>query len=235
MNRTTWIVIGVICLLGLGGAIYLSKKDAVNVNTTDPFSIIETNDDTIGDNTFGNTDAKVRVIEYGDYQCPGCGAAAATMPKVQTLYKDKVLFVFRNFPLTSAHPNALAAATVAEAAGLQGKYWEMHDLLYSSQSLWSSLNTAERTKAFDGYASQLGLDLTVFHNDLTSEAIQTKIRTDRALGTKVGVNETPTFFIGTQKASSNAVSKLLNSDPSPFMDELDKALKAVGETPPSRS
>lgn len=235
MNKTAWIIIGILCLLGLGGAIALSKKSNVNVAEVDPYSVIASNADTIGDHVFGNQNAKVKVIEYGDYQCPGCGAAAASMPKIQATYKDKVLFIFRNYPLTTIHPNALAAATVAEAAGLQGKFWEMHDLLYSSQSEWTTLSADQRAKTFDNYASQLGMNIDAFHSDLTNKSIQTKIRSDRALGDKVGVSGTPTFYVNSQKADDQVTSKLLNRDPAAFMDKLDEALKANNETPPIRS
>ncbi len=95
-----------------------------------------TNDNgNIADHEFGGADAKVTIIEYGDYQCPACGTAAPVMREVSHQYKDKgVSMIFRNFPLTTIHPNALAAASAAEAAGLQNKFWEMHDKLYATQS-----------------------------------------------------------------------------------------------------
>lgn len=235
MNRTTWIVIAVIVILGLGGLIAFTKKDSVNVDTLDPTKIIQNENGLIGDRVYGKTDAKVVVFEYADFQCTGCEAAFNTMNTVQKLYKDKVAFVFRNFPLTSIHPNALAAATVAEAAGQQGKFWEMHDLLFTNQSAWSSLSTDQRGETFLGYAKQLGLDTDKFTQDQASKAVSEKISRDRSLGGKVGVSSTPTLFIGDEKLDSNTVNDVMNGSGDSFKNKIDEALKAAGETPPARS
>src|SRR6185369_17631925 len=108
----------------------------------------------------GPKDAKVTLIEYGDFQCPACGTYYPMVKKINEEYGDKVLFVFRNFPLYTIHPNAGISAQAAEAAGLQGKYWEMYDLLFQKQDEWSSSNPAKAVEEhFNGYAQSLGLDL----------------------------------------------------------------------------
>lgn len=234
MNRTSWIIISLVCVIGLGSLIFLTKKDQVDVNSINPSSIINAQGDTLGDNVAGNKEAKVVLIEYADFQCGGCAAAHRNTLKIQELYKDKVAFVFRNFPITSGHPNALAAATVAEAAGLQGKYWEMNDALFEAQSSWSPLTIEQRGPAFRGLAEKIGLNLEEFDAALTDSRIQQKIKVDRALASRVGVTGTPSFFLGDQKLSDAIVTDVMQKDGKLMMDVLDEALKSAGETPPAR-
>lgn len=235
MNRTAWIIIAAVCILGLGGLIVFTKKDAVNVDTLNPASIIQSENGSIGDRVYGKTDAKVIVFEYADFQCPGCAGAYANMSSIQALYKDTVAFVFRHFPLTTIHPNALATATVAEAAGQQGKFWEMHDLLFEQRDAWVNLSAEQRGSAFTGYAQQLGLNMDTFTTDQSGKIVAEKIERDRALGGKVGVDSTPSFFVGSEKADSTVVNDVIQSKGEKLMDMIDAALKAAGETPPARS
>lgn len=236
MNKTTWIIIVLLCVIGLGSLVVFTKKDSVNVDDIDQSKVIESKDGVIGDQVRGNKNAKVVVIEYADFQCPGCLAAHKNTSRIYANYGDKVAFVFRNFPLTSAHPNALAAATVAEAAGLQGKYWEMNDALFDRRDTWASLASDKRTDAFMSVASQVGLDITKLKDDISNnKEIQTKITTDRALGAKSNVTATPTFFVNGVKMTDDVVSDLLaDGGGNKFMDYLDARLKEAGETPPTR-
>lgn len=234
MNRTTWIVIIAIVILGLGGLIAFAKQGTTNVDNLDPTQIIQSEDGTIGDHTYGKSDSKVVVFEYADYQCPGCGAAYPATHAIQELYKDQVTFVFRNFPLTTIHPNALAASAVAEAAGLQGKFWEMHDLLFTQRDGWVNLTVTQRGDTFLSYAKQLNLDIDQFTSDQASQEVSDKISRDRSLGGKVGVDSTPSFFIGSEQMDSDTVDDVINGNGDKLMDKLDAALKAAGETPPTR-
>lgn len=234
MNKTTWIIISALCVLGLGALIVFTKKDAVNVDNLDPNAIISFEEGNIGDRILGKTDAKVVVYEYADFQCPGCAGAHPAMKTIQALYKDKVAFVYRNFPLTSAHPNALAAASAAEAAGQQDKFWEMVDLLFTNQSQWSSASLDDRGKIFESYAEKLELNIDTWRNDQTSKIVQDKIARDRALGAKKTVDSTPSFFVNADKMSADIVNNVIQSDGALLMDKIDAALKAVGETPPNR-
>ncbi len=202
MSKKAWIIFAAVCTLLLAGLVYISAKDRIDVSGIDQ-SVVQTGTEQSGglaDQVFGKLDSKVILIEYGDFQCPGCGGAHPTVKEVTEKYKDQVAFIFRNFPLVSAHPNARAAAATAEAAGLQGKYWEMHNKLYENQSFWQSLSANERTDFFVGYASELGLDVEVFKADLSSPKVNQKISFDQALGKKAGVDATPTFFLDGQKA-----------------------------------
>lgn len=151
---------------------------------------------TSDDHARGNANAKLTVIEYGDFQCPACGQYEPIVQQLESEYGTKVLFVFRNFPLYQVHQNAMISSQAAEAAGLQGKYWEMHDTLYAKQSEWSDTATdAVIAKNFDGYAKSLGLDVAKFDADINSPVVKARVQKDMDSGNAAHVDHTPTFFI----------------------------------------
>ena len=192
-----WIIFAAICVAILGGLVYLSGDNKIDVSNVDTNTVIAASEanGNIGDHVFGKKDSKVILVEYGDYQCPGCGSVYPRLKTLSEKYEGQIAFVFRNFPLTTIHPNALAAAAVAESAGLMGKYWEMHDLLYENQSGWENLNSNERTDAFVGYAKQLGLNETTFKDNLSKKQVSQKIKFDQALGKKLKVSGTPAMYL----------------------------------------
>ncbi len=134
------------------------------------------------DHAEGPEDAPLVLVEYGDYQCPHCGRAYPIVKRLQKALHGKLKFVFRNFPLSEMHPDALNAAKVAEASALQGKFWEMHDLLYENQG-------ALDVESLGDYAGKLGLKAVV------DSGIEERIETDFEGGVRSGVNGTPTFFV----------------------------------------
>ena len=140
------------------------------------------------DHAEGPADAALTLVEYGDYQCPYCGAAYPVVKEVQKTLGKKLRFVFRNFPLTRAHPYALIAAEAAEAAALQGKFWEMHDLLFEEQHLL-------KPEIIPIWAERIGLNVEPFGNDIKKDVVEKRIQEDRRSGIRSGVNGTPTFFI----------------------------------------
>ena len=140
------------------------------------------------DHIQGPTEAAVTLVEYGDYECPYCGAAYPIIKEVQARMGERLRFVFRNFPITTSHPHAEQAAEAAEAAAAQGKFWQMHDLLYENQRRLSDRDLL-------AYAGQLGLDLERFGNELTEHAHAARVREDFMSGVRSGVNGTPTFYI----------------------------------------
>lgn len=140
-------------------------------------------------------------------------------------YGDKVTFIFRNFPLTSIHPNARAAAAVAEAAGLQGKYWEMYDMLYEKQNEWSGLDASQRGNVFNTYATSLSLNMDEFTTALASKEVNQKISFDLALGKAAGVSATPTFFVNGEKLSEDAASGIVQGDLTAIKAQLDELTK----------
>jgi protein-disulfide isomerase len=147
----------------------------------------------------GNKNATVTLIEYGDYQCSACEAYEPTVESVVTEFKNQIKFQFRNFPLTSLHPNAFASARAAEAADLQGKFWEMHDALYAPSNWQVWTKASNPNPYFEQYARQLGLDVTKFKADFASSKVNDIINADMAQGNKLGITGTPTFFVNGKK------------------------------------
>jgi protein-disulfide isomerase len=155
------------------------------------------------DHAEGPAGAPLTLVEYGDYQCPYCGAAYPVVKRVQKTLGKKLRFVFRNFPLTQAHPYALIAAEAAEAAALQGRFWEMHDLLYEQQSFLEP-------DIIPSWAERIGLDLDKFRSDIRKDVVERRLQEDRQSGIRSGVNGTPTFFInGTRYDGSPDYGSLL--------------------------
>jgi protein-disulfide isomerase len=140
------------------------------------------------DHVLGAPTAAVTLVEYGDYECPFCGAAYPIVKEVQSRLGEQLRFVFRNFPITTSHPHAELAAEAAEAADAQGKFWEMHDLLYESQQ---HLEEPDLHR----YAEQLGLDVDRFDDELTRHVHAERVREDFMSGVRSGVNGTPTFYV----------------------------------------
>jgi protein-disulfide isomerase len=128
------------------------------------------------------------LVEYGDYQCPYCGAAYPVVKSLQKALGKKLCFAFRNFPLTQAHPYAMVAAEAAEAAALQGKFWEMHDFIYEHQD-------DLEPDALPAWAERIRLDLKEFGIAIRQGVVTKRIKEDRASGIRSGVNGTPCFFI----------------------------------------
>jgi protein-disulfide isomerase len=140
------------------------------------------------DHIQGPADAPATLVEYGDYECPYCGAAYPIVKQVQERMGDRLRFVFRNFPITTSHPHAEEAAEAAEAADAQGRFWEMHDYLYEHQR---HLETADLVS----YAEALDLDVERFANELAENVHAARVREDFMSGVRSGVNGTPTFYI----------------------------------------
>lgn len=166
----------------------------------------------------------ITLVEYGDYQCPFCGQWYPIVKQVQAEYNTQISFQFRNFPLTSLHPNAFAGARAAEAAGLQGKFWQMHDLLYEQNdanqenpSAPSWITASDPTTYFDADAQQLGLNVTQFKSDYASDKVNNLINADIAAGNKLGIDATPTFFLDGKKLnpsteSASALEQYINAE-----------------------
>ncbi|MCG2617431.1 DsbA family protein [Terrimonas sp. NA20] len=160
------------------------------------------------DHIQGNPGAAIELVEYGDYQCPHCGHAYPIVKQLQEALGDKLKFIFRNFPLSEIHPDARLAAVAAEAASRQGKYWEMHDIIFENQEQLKKSNLLE-------YARQIGLDLPRFQTDLESSDLMDIVEEDFESGVRSGVNGTPTFFVDGRKYGGSwepeAFAAFLNS------------------------
>jgi protein-disulfide isomerase len=151
----------------------------------------------------GGIGAKVTLEEYGDYQCPPCGQLYPEVRSIEKEYGDQIRFVFRQFPL-EMHNHAFEAAHAAEAAGLQGHFWEMHDLLYQNQSTWSVLPDVRPT--FIQYATDLKLDADRFTKDMDSQEVANRVLTDIQRGKASGVVGTPTVFINGRQLRPEVVT-----------------------------
>lgn len=183
-TASIWLF-GALFLLGIGFGI--SKLSAPVESTALLASGISQND-----NFKGNIESSVVLVEYSDFQCPACGAYFPLLKALVEEFGSEIQFVYRHFPLAQ-HQHAELAGRAAEAAGKQGKFWEMHDLIFENQRSWSNLRNAE--EAFSQYAGQIGLDMEKFQADLDSQEVKERVRRDYSGGLSSGVNSTPTFFL----------------------------------------
>lgn len=202
MKKTITIVIVVLVALGFAYFLFKISPQQEQASSGGYNSALDTKDfkaissvpafDSKTDRYLGNPAAKNVFVEYADYQCPACAAYSDILKPLPTTFKDTV-FVFRYFPLTQIHPNSVEAALAAEAAGAQGKYWEMHDLLFKNQSDWEGMGDPLNT--FATYAQQLGVaDVNQFKNDITGKKYLAPIQknSDEALG--LNLPGTPSFY-----------------------------------------
>lgn len=143
----------------------------------------------------GPAQAPVTLEEFGDFQCPPCGMISGPLLEIEKDYGPKLRVIFRNFPFPN-HQHALEAAYAAEAAGLQGRYWEMHDLLYKEQANWS--NAPDVKQLFVSYAKILGLEMDRFETDMAGPTAKARVTADQERGKSLGVNATPSIFINNQ-------------------------------------
>lgn len=147
--------------------------------------------------TDGNPKSKVTVVEFADFQCPACATGHTVMIRIKAEYKDKVRFVYRHFPLTNSHPNANIAALASEASSAQGKFWQMHDKLFENQNEWSG--EKDPSGIFAEYAKEIGLDVDKFTQELKAKKYESIVQSDVADANRLGINSTPTFYIGDKK------------------------------------
>jgi len=190
-----WIAVFVGLCLIVWGVIFLSNNSDNNV-TINSSSISEQ------DHIYGSAEAEVVIIEYSDFQCPACRSYYSIIKQLEENYSDQLAVVYRNYPLSSLHPNAVPAAEAAEAASLQGKFWEMYDKLFANQVDWSNLTSSKLEDVFVDYAEEIGLDTNKFKIDLDSNTVRDKVQADTQLARAAGLNSTPTFFINGQKINN---------------------------------
>ncbi len=189
-----WLGVTAVVIGSVFGLIKLSDQGSsspVLAETTVSVPAVEKTD-----MTYGNKNSKVVLVEYSDFQCPACGYYSSLINQLMAEYKEKILYVYRNFPLPQ-HKNAMISAQAAYSAGLQGKFWEMQELIFSSQKEWADSASAEET--FIGFAKDLGLDMEKFKADLKSDETINIIRAQLNGGQNIGINSTPTFFLNNKK------------------------------------
>jgi protein-disulfide isomerase len=189
------VIIAVLAVVAIiGGAVVLGKDN-------------ETASGETSNHIFGNVEASVKLVEYGDFECPACQQFYPIVKQVKEQYKDRLSFQFKHFPLVQTHQNALAAHRAAEAAGKQGKFYEMHDALYERMEDWNGpsgrdpvgIQTAQAISLFETYANELNLDMEKFRADVAAESTVSTINADTEEGKSKGVTGTPTFFLNDKK------------------------------------
>ena len=200
MNKRFIIVLAAI-IVGFVAIVLLSRSAGTDDVTT-----------TGSSNVYGNLNSKVTLTEYVDFQCEACYAFYPTVKEVKEKYKDTVKFEIKYFPISSSHSNALAAA--AQAAAKQGKFFEMHDMLFERQKSWENMST-ERTATFESYAKEIGLDIAQYNTDLASAETKAIINADLAEVKKLGGDGTPTFALNGKKIENpantvEAISRVLD-------------------------
>jgi protein-disulfide isomerase len=180
----------------------------------------------------GQPGAPVTLEEFGDFQCPPCATAAEVIGKLEQDYGPRLRVVWRNFPL-AMHPHALEAALAAEAAGLQGRFWEMHDLLYKDQAVWSK--ALDVRPFFNRYARSLGLDVERFAKDSASEEIKARVISDGEQGVSRGVKNTPTLFINDREVRAfSSPERLHEAIDAALAESTPKAFGVDRGSPPAK-
>lgn len=183
--KNFWITFTIIILIIIGGIAALEWGRGGPAGSAVPPAAAD-------DWTRGS--GSVSLIEYSDFQCPACAAHEPLLSQLLTEFDGRLSLTYRHFPLSSIHPNADASARASEAAGLQGKFWEIHDALFDNQLEWSE--AADPTELFIKYASNLGgLDTTRFQTDLNGDAASARVSNDAAEAVSLNLNSTPTFFL----------------------------------------
>lgn len=206
----TIIIVSIIVIL-VGFVVWAMARPESNTTSSSTTQL------TVGDQealksggSVGNPSSSVVVTEFGDYQCPACAAwHVFVKDSLIPQYQDKILFVFKNYPLTKPHPNAQEASQAAEAARLQSKFWEMHNLLYETQNEWSSLK--DPSSKFEEYAKRIGLNTDQWKKDKDSNVIKDVIKADIALGDKFNLPGTPSFVVNGKLIETNSEADLTNA------------------------
>lgn len=198
------ILIATVIVL-FGGIFFLSRGSSSSPQTVENAAILPI-DYTKGQK-IGSDSAKVKLVEFSDLQCPACLAAEPSVQKIRSVYPDQLQFIYRHFPL-SQHVHSRQAAILAEAAGEQGKFWEMHDKLFDTQTQWSEMSDSDAIAFFLGLAKQLGLDENKVKQELQQDTFKAKIDADIAEGNRLGVNATPTFFLNGHKLNLQSFDDL---------------------------
>lgn len=218
MDKRFWGILVIIAVL-LGGIFFFTSSNKAAPSSGGSGGLTN--------HVEGGGSTGVKLVEYGDFQCPACGSYYPLLKQVVQKYQDQIFFQFRNFPLYQIHQNAMAGARAAEAADMQGKYWQMHDKLYDENDLYYEaqqqgqvystwISSTSPLDQFSGYASTLGLNVAKFKQDYASAAVNDRIQADLKEGNNLKVDSTPTFFLDGKKISNptslDAFSKVIDAE-----------------------
>lgn len=184
--KNPWIIVGVLAVVLIAGAVWYSSGVTEKNNAGIAFS----------PHVKGNSEAAVLLQKYSDFQCPACATAVEPVNQLLSEYGDQIRFEYKHFPLP-IHASAEMAARAAEAAGLQGKFYEYHDLLFTNQRVWSA--STNPMLQFSQYASELELDMAEFRRHVNASLVRDKVREYAAEGRALGITGTPTFFLNGER------------------------------------
>lgn len=214
------IVAVLIAAVAVGWVLLRSSQQSRNSNTPTPDPALEVQG-AEPPHVRGNPNAPVTLEEFGDFQCGACGSYYSELKKIEAEYSDRLKVIFRELPLVTMHQHALLAAQAAEAAGLQGKFWEMHDKLYENQVTWTEKN--DLVPVFVDYAKQIGLNTDRFMKDLNGESVAARIFQDGKRAHSFGLKGTPSFFVNGKEAKDDQWK------PEGLRQMINDALRAAGK------
>jgi len=211
-----FIIVGVVAIVTIAGAMFLYRA---KVAAAGPGPDMGKAEKEIADSvhSLGPANAPFTLEEFGDFQCPPCGKLSEPINQLQRDCGSKLRVIFRNFPL-AVHQHAKEAALAAEAAGLQGKFWPMHDLLFREQAVWSISDNAR--SLFESYAGMIGLNLEKFKKDVQSNEVEERISVDQRRGSVIGVKSTPTIFLNNEALRPEVL------DPTKLRDVVSAVVKS---------
>ena len=187
MMKNPWVIIGGIAVVLIGASIWYSSYIGEQANEGVSFE----------PHVLGNADSEVVLVEYSDFECPACGQFFPVVKDVLEQYGEQIRFEYKHFPLTSIHPYAVPAARAAEAAGQQGEFFAMHDLLFENQSTWA--NSSNPNTFFTQYAKEIGLDMALFNQHMKASLITDKINDEFSAARAQGFTGTPTFTLNGER------------------------------------
>jgi protein-disulfide isomerase len=193
VNIIGWLVI--LAVVGVGAVFAISSQNEQARIRTEELKVVAE------DHAVGAETAPVTIVEYADFQCPGCATYRTIFSEVKAQRGDKIRFVFRHFPLRGLHRNAVAAAIAAEAASRQNKFWEMHDVLFIRQNEWAGLD--DPTAKFIEYAAAVNLDVTKFSSDIQDKALLEIVQAHETSADRLGLDGTPSIFINGEPVQAN--------------------------------
>jgi protein-disulfide isomerase len=211
-----FIIVAVIAIATLGSGAMLYHAKLPHLLTIPEDKSVTREGDAESMHVRGNANAQVTLEEFGDFQCPPCGSISGFLDELVKEYDPHLRIVFRNLPL-EMHQHAREAALAAEAAGLQGRFWEMHDVLYREQATWSKADNPR--ELFDSYAGMIGLNLAQFKKDMEGDKARARVYSDQERAYSLGVQITPTVFINDHQMSPN------DKTPESLRAAIDAALK----------
>lgn len=194
-----WFLVALIIIGAFLAMIFLTSSGGSGPGTSGTLSTPVTDEEWWR----GNHDSDIIFVEYSDFQCPACKSREPMIKDLLSEFGSHIRFVYRHFPLRNIHDNAQLSAQASEAAGLQGKFWEMHDIIFENQLTWSTQSNSAAEASFTSYALTLGLDIDRFKDDLDSNIVENAIDKDYESGISSGVNSTPTFFLNGTKLNPN--------------------------------